>query len=172
MNTNPTSRWVRLSPVLMVLALVAALVPTDGALAKTPLRGDHTYEFVGEFDPGRGMLLAWHGTIEGDIDGCIQWWLPGMPVATGQASHYAREVFEIWDDCDADEPMLLLAGVEDGSTTVRHAKNSNWQTNGVVTDAAPEFEEWIGRRTHSEGHFEWVIPGVLPSHGDGSFRAN
>jgi hypothetical protein len=59
-----------------------------------------------------------------------------------------------------------------GSTTVRQLENSNWRTNGIVEDAAPGFEEWIGRSLPHGGHFDGVIlDGVpVPSHGDGIFR--
>ena len=128
------------------------------------------YDFVGDLgilDP-QGRLLAWEGTVSGDINGVIKWWMdPTTMTYTGQASHY-EDRFEIWD---ATETTLLLAGDEAGSTTARHGKNSNWRTNGIVTEAYGEFENWLGRNNHAEGHFTWAAPG-LPDYGYGTLRIN
>jgi hypothetical protein len=129
------------------------------------------YSFVGTLGitDGQGRLLAWEGPISGDINGVIKWWMDGTTmVYTGQASHYVDR-FEIWN---ATETVLLLAGDEAGTTTARLGKNSNWRTNGIVTDAAAAYENWIGRKNHAEGHFTWTIVGVLPEHGYGTFRIN
>ena len=116
----------------------------------------------------QGRTLAWKGTVSGDINGVVKWYMDlNNMLYTGQASHY-KDRFEIWD---AAEENLLLAGDEAGSTTARHMKNSNWRTNGIVTDAAPGYEDWIGRHNHAEGHFTWAAPG-LPDHGYGTFRIN
>ena len=115
----------------------------------------------------QGRLLAWEGPISGDINGVIQWYMDVTTmVYTGQASHY-EDRFVILNN----EGGFLLAGDEAGSTTARHGKNSNWRTNGIVTDAAPGYEDWIGRHNHAEGHFTWAAPG-LPDHGYGTFRIN
>jgi hypothetical protein len=138
------------------------------SLAKKPASCTTEYDFVGhlgEFD-AEGRLLAWKGTISGDIEGVIKWWMGPMS-ATGQASHY-EDRFEIWN---AAETELLLAGDEAGTTTVRHGKNSNWRTNGTVTEAYGDFEDWLGRKNHAEGNFTWAAPG-LPDHGWGTFRIN
>ncbi len=153
----------------IALVLVLALIPLGMAQAKTPLRGELTYTFaghLGQFD-SEGRLLGWQGTISGDINGVIKWWMVVPFKATGQASHF-EDRFEIWN---ADETILLLAGEEAGTTTVRHGKNSNWRANGIVTEASPGFEEWIGRHVHEGGNFIWAAPG-LPSHGWGAFRVN
>jgi len=125
------------------------------------------YYFVGTlgiFD-AEGRLLAWKGTVSGDIEGVIQWWfVTESMVYTGQASHYADR-FEILDT----DGELLLAGDEEGATTARHEKNSNWRTNGTVTEVGPGFEGWLGREEHAEGHFTWVAPG-LPDQGYGTIQ--
>jgi len=122
----------------------------------------------GIFD-SEGRLLGWEGPINGDINGIIQWWMDiETKVNTGQASHYVDR-FVIWNN---DKTVILLAGNEAGTTTARLGKNSNWRTNGIVTDAALDYEDWIGCQNHAEGHFTWVIPGVLPEHGYGTFRVN
>jgi len=141
------------------------------ALEKKPaptLTDTTTYQFVGTLGilDAQGRLLAWQGTVSGDIEGVIKWWMDiGSMSYTGQASHYVDR-FEIWD---AAEEELLLAGDEAGTTTARHGKNSNWRTNGTVTEAGPGFEDWLGRTEHAEGHFTWVAPG-LPDQGYGTIR--
>jgi len=158
-------------PVLaLALLLVLGTVLADNAKKPAPsLTGTTEYDFRGAdgiFD-AEGRLLAWEGTIIGDIEGVIQWWMVvPMATPTGQVSHYAGVRWEIWDGDD-----LLLAGYEAGSTTVRHGKNSVWRANGIVTEAYLGFENWIGRQVHDGGHFTWVEPG-LPDHGTGTFRVN
>ena len=153
--------------------LTPDLEETDGvitSLAKKPTASiscTTDYDFVGHlgiFD-AEGRLLAWKGTISGDIVGVIKWWSVLPMSYTGQASHY-EDRFEVWN---AAETELLLAGDEAGSTTARHGKNSNWRTNGTVTEVGQGFEDWLGRQEHAEGHFTWAAPG-LPEHGTGTFR--
>ena len=84
----------------------------------------------------------------------------------GQTSHYGGG-FQIWIS-----GVLVLEGVGgEGSTTVRHGRDSIWRSNGTVTYAAPEFEDWLGRQVHQAGHFTWAAPGV-PEAGFGTFRVN
>jgi len=157
--------------LLLTLPLILALAPAGMTEASKPaptLKGSTEYYFVGYlgvFD-GEGRLLVWEGTISGDIEGTIQWWMVVPFVTTGQASHYDCRVVIL--DAAGE---LLLAGDEAGSTTVRHGKNTIWRTNGVVTDASEEFEDWLGRQVHEEGNATWAAPGV-PDHGWGTFRVN
>jgi len=156
--------------LLLTLPLVLALVLPAMALAKKPapsLTGTTEYDFVGflgQFDD-EGRLLAWEGTITGDIEGVIQWWM-AVPRATGQASHYDDRCLIL--DAAGD---LVLGIDEAGTTTVRHGKNSVWRANGVVTEASDEFQNWIGRQTHNSGNATWSAPGV-PDHGSGTLRVN
>jgi hypothetical protein len=139
------------------------------SFAKRPISDSTEYDFVGHlgiFD-SEGRLLAWKGTVSGDINGVIKWWMVPPISYTGQASHY-EDRFEIWN---AAETELLLAGDEAGTTTARHGKNSNWRTSGTVTEVGQGFGEWLGRQEHSEGHFSWAASG-LPDHGDGTFKIN
>ena len=156
--------------LLLTLALILALVPAGIAKKPAPsLRCTTVYDFRGDegiFDT-EGRLLGWQGVISGDIEGVIKWWMVLPMSTTGQASHY-EDRFEIWN---ADETVLLLAGDEAGTTTARHGKNSNWRTNGIVTESSAEYEEWIGRKDHAEGHFTWVEPD-WPDQGYGTFRVN
>ena len=88
---------------------------------------------------------------------------------TGQVSHFVDR-WEIWDG-DGVDAILLLAGDEAGTTTDRPGKNGVWRANGIVTEASPEFVDWIGRQVHDGGEFTWVLPG-WPDHGWGEFRIN
>lgn len=151
----------------LILALASAGMTETDKPAPT-LTGTTEYDFVGylgQFD-AEGRLLGWEGTISGDIEGTIQWWMVVPFATTGQVSHYDCRVVIL--DAAGE---LLLAGDEAGSTTVRHGKNSIWRTNGIVTDASEEFENWLGRQVHEEGHFTWAAPGV-PDHGYGTSRVN
>jgi hypothetical protein len=155
--------------LLLTLALILALVPAGIAKKPAPtLTGTTEYNFVGHLgEVVDGRLLAWVGTISGDINGVIKWWMVLPTSLTGQANHY-EDRFEIWN---AGETVLLLAGDEAGTTTARHGKNSNWRTNGTVTEVGPGYEDWLGRQEHAEGHFTWAAPG-LPDYGYGTLRVN
>ena len=156
----------------LALLVVSGTVSADESEKPAPtLTGTTEYDFVGLdgiFDD-EGRLLCWEGTISGDINGVIKWWMGPMST-TGQASHYVDR-FEIWDS-DEDDAELLLAVDEEGTTTVCHGKNTVWRANGIVTEAYGEFEDWIGCETHNSGDATWIIPGVLPLDGEGTFRVN
>ena len=155
-------------PVLaLALLLVLGTVLADDAKKPAPsLRCTTEYDFVGHLGiVVDGRLLAWEGTISGDINGVIQWWMP-PGTTTGQVGHWVDRC-EIWDGGN-----LLLVGESAGTTTVRHGKNSNWRGNGIVTEASEEFEDWIGRQTYEGGSVTWAIPGLLPLDGEGIFRIN
>ena len=156
-----------------VLALALLLVLGTALQAKKPapsLTCTTEYFFVAglEIFDDDGRLLCWEGPISGDINGVIQWWMmPGGP-STGQVGHHAGGRWQIWN---STKSVLLLAGDDEESTTVRHGKNSVWRGHGIVTDASEEFEDWIDRSMHEGGHFTWDESG-LPEHGTGTFRIN
>ena len=155
--------------LVVIAALLLTLMPVGTAKANHPLNGTTTYRFVGDFDD-QGRFIFWEGDVSGDIEGVIRWW--GDPFSfryTGQASHYdmSWEIVEIVNE----EEFLLMAGEDNGTTTARHAKNSNWRTNGIVTVANGAFEEWVGRHVHMSGHFTWTLEGI-PYDGSGIFRVN
>ena len=155
--------------VLMLLLVLGTVRADDDASKPAPvLTGTTDYNFVGLlgiFD-AEGRWLAWEGTISGDIEGTIQWWMVIPSITTGQSSHY-DDLCVILDS----ENELLLAVEEAGSTTARHGKNTIWRTNGIVTDVSEEFEAWLGRRVHDNGNATYA-PSGLPEHGVGTFRIN
>ena len=159
---------------LALLVVLGTVLSGGAAQAKKPapsLRCTTEYYFRGADDPPiyeEGRLLCWEGPISGDINGVIQWWMMPGGKSTGQVGHHAGGRWKIWN---SDKTVLLLAGDDEESTTVRHGKNSVWRGHGIVTDASEEFEDWIGRSMHEGGHFTWAEPG-LPLEGEGTFRIN
>ena len=157
--------------LLLTLALIVALAPAGMAQDPKPapsLVGVIECDFAGHlgiFDT-EGRLLGWEGTISGDIEGQISWWMYWPPKFVGQTNHFVSR-WEILDSAG----VVLLAGYDAGVTRVRHEKNSVWWANGTVTEASAEFEDWIGRPMHEGGSFTWAAPG-LPDHGTGIFRVN
>jgi len=159
----------KLSFLVLTLVLIWALVPAEMAQAKKPdpsLRCTTEYIYVGHLGDidSEGRLLVWEGSIRGDIEGVIQWWI-GEVTTTGGVSHYDDRCVIL--DSDGE---LLLAVDEVGSTTTRDGQDPIWRTNGVVTDGSGGFEDWIGRQTHADGNVEFP-PDELPS-GMGTFRVN
>ena len=151
--------------------------PASLAKPAPSLRAATEYFFVAGYgitdDDGR--VLCWQGPISGDINGIIQWWMfldgPNAP-NTGQVGHHAGGRFAIWDVDPLENPveaLLLLAGSDEESTTVRHGKNSVWRANGIVTEAYGEFEDWIGRHVYESGTVYWD---TSPISGDGIFSIN
>ena len=161
----------KLMYIPLTLALILALVPAGMAQAETPepkLEGITAYVLVAPpFGPlmvdGGGRVLVWEGTISGDIEGVIQWWIAPSTV-TGNAVHYD-------DRCAIldENGNMLLEVLESGSTTYRDGKDPIWRTNGVVTYASGDYTAWIGRRTHADGDAKML---ELPPCGKGTFRVN
>jgi len=160
---------------LLALALLVVLgtVSADEGNGEGPkpaplLVGTSEYYYMGHlgiFDP-EGRKLGWQGTVDGDIQGEISWWMVVPSKRVGQTNHFVSR----WEICDS-AGVVLLAGYDAGVTTVRHGKNSVWEANGTVTDASPEYEGWIGRYIHEAGHFSWTDSG-RPDHGYGTFQIN
>jgi len=163
---------VKSMPVLVLVLLVAlgsvfALDDETGADGPaTSLTATTEHDFVGHLGTldDKGRLLAWEGTISGDINGVIQWWMGSMS-ANGSVSNYVYRV-EIWN---SDKTVLLLAGENAGSTTSEPGKDAFWRGKGIIKEASAEFEDWIGRQVFENGQATWAIPGVLPEHGVSTF---
>jgi hypothetical protein len=152
--------------VTMLLVLVLVLMTIGIAQAKDPLRCTIDYTFLGQEVDGR--FVSWVATISGDINGTVYYFASGSPMRfTGQASHYA----DSWEIVDGDGNVIMAGTDQTGSSTIRHGKNSNWRTNGVVTEAYGDYADWVGRQVHQSGHFTWAAPG-LPKDGTGIFRVN
>jgi len=155
---------------LLSLVVLMAVVPIGMVQAKTPLYCTTDYYFVGQngiFDD-EGRLLCWKGTVSGDINGEINWWMYILDKKCPQVTHFADD---IWEILDSETGEALLRGDEKGTTTIRHGKNSVWRSNGIVIEAYGDFEIWVGRNVHMSGHFTWVEPG-FPDSGTGIIRIN
>jgi len=157
---------------LLTLALLLTLAPAGMGENPKPapsLVATVEYCFVGDlgiFDPD-GRLLGYVGTISGDIEGDISWWVVVPTKIVGQTNHYVTK-WEVYDPTG----VLIMAGYDAGVTTVRHGNNSVWRENGTVIEANAEFESWIGRHVHQEGHFTWDPATGFPDEGWGTFRVN
>ncbi len=161
----------KLGALILLGALTVALLPAAPALANKPLQGETTHTLDLTNTVVDGYLLAWVGTIDGDIDGCIEWWIElatwtniTKPDSPAQASHYTMET-RIYDECGG---TLILETLERGTTTM--ANSPSWRANGVVTYADEAlFPGWEGRRVHERGHFS---VDVFPWEGTSTFRLN
>jgi hypothetical protein len=164
--------------------LVAGTAPASEGV--TPmLKMDTTYHFMflspaipAATLPGRspGMLwaFAWEGTVKGDINGVIRWWVEFIP--PDQLTGVGR--FEIWDcepvypasDCQ-DPAKLIMAGYD----AFGYTSATDWEGKGVVTYVGAEYQEeygkWFGRRITDGGYVDF-IPGTeppVPLYGEGWF---
>ncbi len=174
------NRFLSVLALLVVTGLLAgctdALVndgpDSEAVAAKKPapqLTGAISYVFAGHLGilDDEGRLLAWDATITGDIEGSMKWWFvlgagpPNFPEAAHVGFYKAR--WEIWDG-----ETLLLAGKSSGTTAQPKGKDGIWRGNGVVTEAGPGYEEWIGRRILEGGNVNFDFP----YSGTGEFSVN
>jgi hypothetical protein len=116
-----------------------------------------TYYFVGVpfIDP---WLLAWEGTIQGDVNGVIRWWLdtsewfPPDYVTRWEVLDCQPPVVPI--DCPHDA-LVIMAGYSAGTNFEPVDGFVEWSGKGVVTFVAPQYAKWFGRRTTEGG---WYSP--------------
>ncbi len=159
----------RSSSLLVALTVVLVLLPAGLAQATSPLQGETTHTLVVPPQFDGVYMLAWQGTISGDINGSIEWWIDTTtwtafpePKNPAQASHYTMKV-KIYDS----QGVLLLETREHGTTTVA---NTSWRANGVVVYAdSSHFPGWEGRSVHERGDFTMA---VFPWQGTSSLRLN
>ena len=153
--------------------LVASPAPADEGV--TPmLEMNTTYHFMW-FDPtipagplagkppGAEWALAWEGTIQGDVNGVIRWWVE-FPPLTGVGR------WEIWDcepvypiDCNFDN--LIMAGHD----AFVYVSDTDWVGKGIVTYAREDYAEWFGRRITDGGWVEFDASTGFPIYGEGTF---
>jgi hypothetical protein len=166
-----TTKMRKLSALVLLAAFAVVLLSAGSAVAKGPLQAEtgHTLDITNTVDDG--YLLAWVGTIDGDIDGCVEWWVElatwtavTKPDSPSQASHYTMKTLIYDDECGE---TLILETLERGTTTMA---NTSWRANGVVTYADPDlFPGWNGRQVHERGQFS---VDVFPWTGTSTFRLN
>jgi len=166
----------RLGALILLAALTVALLPAGTALAQKPFRADTVHDLVVPPKFDGDYMLAWEGTISGDINGCIQWWMDTTtwtsfpePKNPAQASHYTEKVLVYEGTCGED---LILKTLAQGTTTMA---NMSWRANGTVVFADPTlFPGWEGRRYHERGTFDMTFNEFGPNWGRGTstFRLN
>lgn len=159
-------------------ALLAATSVPAGQGVTPILRMDTTYHFIFGSGflppapfvdrlPGTQYALVWQGTVRGDINGVIRWWVELLP--SGEFGSAGR--WEIWD-CEPDYPspgcdfsnsaQLIMAGYE----TFGYVSDIDWEGKGIVTYANEDYAEWYGRRTTDGGYVDFE---GLP-YGEGYFN--
>ena len=162
--------------VAAVLLLFAASASADRGV--TPmLKMQTTYKFIFPSDVipaalfaervGTQYALVWEGTVEGDVEGVIRWWVEFTPAGAFAAAGR----WELWACapeypivCDYGDPgLLIMAGYE----TFKYVSDVDWEGKGIVTYANEEYAEWFGRRTNDGGYVEF--DGGLLSYGEGWF---
>ena len=180
-----------LTGIILLGLLIANPAQAGKGKGVTPmLKMDTTYHFMGFYPmataaelPGRpeGALwgLAWQGTILGDVDGVIRWWVelypnpdyPGDPVpfvlpGVGR--------WEIWDcepvypspDCDFDDAgSLIMAGTD----AFGYVSPTDWEGKGIVTYTSEEYAEWFSHRITDGGWVEFDAATGFPVYGEGPF---
>ena len=157
----------RLTPIIAALALLIAL-PAGVASAKSPLRAETTHVLAVPPVMDGVWMLAWTGTVSGDIEGTIEWWIDTTtwtaalkPDSPAKASHYVMKTVV---RCGGD---VILETLERGTTTMA---NQTWRANGSVIYADPVlFPGWQGRQVHESGEFQTA---TFPWTGSSTFRVN
>ena len=161
--------------ILVGTILLGLLIanPAPAGEGVTPmLKMNTTYLFMG-FEPmmpaaslpgrlpGAQWALAWEGTIEGDVNGVIRWWVEYPPTFVGR--------WELWDCapeypiiCDYEDAQLLMAGYD----AFGYITAIDWEGKGTVTYTRPDYAEWFGHRITDGG---WVDFDAIPWYGEGHF---
>jgi hypothetical protein len=125
-----------------------------------------TYYFVGVPGSDPSWLLAWEGTIQGDVNGVIRWWLH-------LAEWFEPDYVTRWEvlDCEPDDPsscphdaLVIMAGYSAGTNLLPPVDGFiEWSGKGIVTfivddELYPQYAKyakWFGRRTTEGG---WYSP--------------
>ena len=160
---------------ITALALLVASPAPAGEGVTPMLEMNTTYHFMGLHPvipaaplagTGTQWALAWEGTIQGDVNGVIRWWVEFTPPDNiGSVGRW-----EIWDcepvypspDCDFnDSEQLIMAGYD----AFGYVSATDWEGKGIVTYANEQYAEWFGRRITDGG---WVDFSGLP-YGQGAF---
>lgn len=165
---------------LTALVFMAASPAPAGEGITPVLKMDTTYNLVfgstfidmAQFpgrNPGTQWALVWEGTVKGDLDGIIRWW---VPFDFASFSFLSTGRWELWDCapeypimCDYDNTDLLLMA---GYDQFGYVSASDWEGKGIVTDANEEYSGWVGRRITDGGNVE-LYPDGFPCCGEGFF---
>jgi len=143
--------------VFSALAIALVILLPEPAETKQPIRCEMDLNFFLD-NP------IWRGQLSGEMDGWIEFTsITGF--GRGQAWHFG----ETWMIRDGENGPMILAGTDEGVVS----PNSEYRMNGVVTDAAPGYEHFIGRNVHASGYITWdSVDPTLPVTGPGTFQIN
>jgi hypothetical protein len=155
---------------IAALALLVASPAPAGDNAPW-LKSDTTYYFAGDQVRDPSWLLGWEGTIQGDVNGVLRWWID-------LAEWFPPDYVARWEvlDCDPVDPSacpydditkVIMAGYSVGTNFAPVDDVVEWSGKGVVTFVAPQYAAWFGRRTTEGGRYYLVGGG--PTNGDGTF---
>ena len=164
-----------LAGIILLGLLIANPAPADKGV--TPmLKMNTAYYFVGDQVRDLSWLLAWEGTIQGDVNGVIRWWVD-------LDEWFPPDYVTRWEvlECNLDDPsscphdaLVIMAGYSAGTNLLPPVDGFvEWSGKGVVTfvSAEPEYAqyaEWFGRRT-TEGGWYSLDEGGNPTDGVGPF---
>lgn len=172
----------------MNYAFVAAMLVLSGmpiialADAETRQLKSHTYYYLAVSQDRRNgsWLLAWEGTIKGDITGVIRWW---NDTAEAVSPNYVTR-WEILDcplldpsACPHDPAPVIMAGYSAGTNLAPVDGITKWLGKGVVTFVSPQhrlYAKWFGRpiteggvysqKGRLEGNGEFTIDDASYTH--------
>ena len=161
--------------VTALVLLVASPAPAGDKDNAPWLKSDTAYYFAG----GQGIfrdpswLLAWEGTIQGDVNGVIRWWIDTtetvFPIYVGRWEVLDCQPPVVPIDCPHDPALLVMAGYSAGTNLLPPVDNFvEWSGKGVVTFVAPQYAKWFGRRTTEGGWYSLDEEGN-PTDGVGPF---
>ena len=129
------------------------------------------YRFVGhrqQVDAAQ-RVLTWVATIEGALNGAMNYWCTQQPPAPSTETAHTVIHFYAgrWEIFDGD--ALLLAGESAGRTVFPAGGDGIWDGHGVVLETGSELAALLGRRSYETGP---VLRGDNPPqsfHGRGLF---
>lgn len=150
----------------IAVLLLLATGPASADNGTTPmLKMDTTYHFAFGVDflpmttfPGIALgsqwAVVWEGTVQGDINGVIRWWVHLNPDWTfGSVGRW-----ELWD-CATEEPIICNYGNDEllmmaGYDVFGYVSDTDWEGKGIVTYANEDHAEWYGRRITDGGYVD------------------
>jgi len=158
-----------------------ALLISSSVLAKDNapwLKSETTYNFVfGTAVRDTSWYLAWEGTIEGDVNGVMRWWVDvseSIPIDDGFVGRW--EVLDCEPvvyppiNCPLEAATVIMAGYTAGASFNFVDGIAEYSGKGIVTFVSalyPEYDKWFGRRITEGGWFYFDSGG--PTYGEGAF---
>ena len=153
--------FIRLTLVILTFMFALILVPASSVQAKdynAPwLKSDiYYYLAVDQGVLNFPWLLGWEGTIEGDVNGVLRYWIDVTET-------FAPDYVARWEvlDCPPDDPiscphdaLVVMSGYSAGTNLATVDGITDWLGKGIVTFVAPPYERWFGRRMTEGGWYD------------------